>query len=100
MQNIVEFIVSSSQQREYVIDQLISKDSGYGIIAARTGLGKTNLTLNLALCLANGMDFLGLTTKRSKVAYFAFEGGEDNLKDRCLKIITRTPTPQDDWLQI
>lgn len=103
IQSFKEFILSSPPQRDYLIDQLIGSDSGYGIIAGRTGLGKTNLILNLGYWLALGEPFFGLSTKRSKVCYLPFEGSDENLKERCEKILFRGPNydiPEDDWYQI
>lgn len=99
MEDIVDFILDSPQQRDYVIDQLISSDSGYGLIGGRTGLGKTNLLLNLGACLSLGLPFFGLPTKKSRVAYLGFEGGDDNLRERGIKILCRTSFPEPGWFQ-
>lgn len=93
-QDILDFINAPDKKHDYLIDQLISADSGYGIVCGRTGWGKTNLLLNLGAKLAVGEPFLNLQTKRQRVLYLGFEGGEGNLKDRCTKIVHRTfPEP-------
>ena len=101
-ENILEFITKSSTEKDYIIDQLIRKDSGYGIIAGRTGLGKTNMLLNLSMWLAMGEPFFELNTKKSRVLYLGFEGGRENLQDRYTKLILRRtgPVPEGEWLQV
>ena len=99
-QDILDFLKNDySQKKDYIIDQLISHD-GYGIIAGRTGLGKTNLLLNLSIWLAKGYLFFIYPLKRLKVGYFAFEGGEANIQDRYKKICTREGAPEAGWLDI
>jgi RecA-family ATPase len=79
-QDFTEFIFKEIPNKDFIIDQLISSDSnGYGVIAGRTGLGKTNMGLNLGFCLSLGKPFFGLATKKSRVIYLGFEGGESNL---------------------
>ena len=62
-EDIMDFISKKRPQRDYIIDQLISSGSGYGLAAGRTGLGKTNMLLNLGFWLALGLPFFGLPTK-------------------------------------
>ena len=73
---LLEFMERDFSETEYIIEQLMRPDSGYGIIAGRTGLGKTNLMLNLSFWLALGKPFFGLNVRESKVCYFAFEGAK------------------------
>ena len=99
-QDILDFLKNDySKKKDYVIDQLISTD-GYGIIAGRTSLGKTNLLLNLSVWIAKGYLFFTYTLKKIKVGYFAFEGGEPNIQDRYQKIITREGEPEAGWLDV
>lgn len=98
--DILDFMEHDSSKTEYIIEQLIRPDSGYGIIAARTGLGKTNMILNLSFWLALGKTFFSLNLRKSKVCYFAFEGGEDNLRDRYMRLILREGVPVSGWLQV
>lgn len=97
---LLDFMECDTSKTEYIVEQLMRPDSGYGIIAARTGLGKTNLMLNLSFWLALGNPFFKLDVRKSKVCYFAFEGGEDNLRDRYLRLIVREPYPELGWLQV
>ena len=95
-----DFLSKPHNPKKYIIDQLISTDSGFGLVAGRTGLGKTNLLLNLSCMLSTGSDFFGLATKKCRVGYFTFEGGEDNLKDRYFRILKRGYVPDPDYLQV
>lgn len=96
----MRFISSSNPKKDYIIDQLISLGSGYGLVAGRTGLGKTNMLLNLGFQLALGLPFFGLPIKKSRVGYFTFEGDEDNLKNRASRIVMRGLVPEENWFQI
>jgi len=99
--DVSDFIVSNAEEKEYLIDQLIRCDSGYALVVGKTGLGKTNLALTMADCLARGTPFFGLKTKQAKVLYLAFEGGEENLRDRLTKIILRQAGfPDPDYFHI
>ena len=98
--DIMEFLGEKRQERAYTIDQLFSQGSGYGLLAGRTGLGKTNMLLNLGFWLATGTPFFDLATKKCKVGYFTFEGSEDNLRERSYKILMRGFVPDEGWLQV
>lgn len=56
----------------YVIDQLILEDT-ITILGAGSNQGKTLLSVYLMLCLSEGKEFFGLTTKQMNVAYFDLE---------------------------
>jgi archaellum biogenesis ATPase FlaH len=45
-------------------------------IIGESGIGKSTLTLQAGLCVANGVDFLGLPTEKGKVVFLS---GEDSL---------------------
>jgi AAA domain len=96
--DIQDFLDEKTPYREFTIDRVISND-GYGVVAGKTGIGKTNFLLNMAFCIAMGTPFLKLKTTKRKVLYLSFEGGEDNLKDRIMKIMLRGQ-PDKDWLHI
>jgi hypothetical protein len=100
MEDVMEFIASQTPNKDYVIDQLISLGSGYGLAVGRTSLGKTNLLLNLGFHLALGIPFLGMPTKKSRVGYFGFEGDEDNLRNRASRIVMRGLIPDKGWFQV
>jgi flagellar biosynthesis GTPase FlhF len=73
--------------RPFRIDQLASGQPGeYLMMSGRTGIGKTNMALYLAYCLATGTEFFGHKCRKTKVAYLAFEGSIANYKERISKI--------------
>lgn len=96
--DVQEFLDEKIPYREFTIDRVISND-GYGVVAGKTGIGKTNFLLNMAFSISMGTPFLFLKTTKRKVLYLSFEGGEDNLKDRIMKIMLRGQ-PEPGWLHI
>lgn len=82
--------------RPFIIDQLASGQPGeYLMMSGRTGIGKTNLALYLAYCLATGTEFYGHKCRQTKVAYLAFEGGIANYQDRIAKIEKLFPSVEE-----
>ena len=79
--------IAKRKPRRHVIQEILPAKKGeYIAIAGRTGIGKTNLALHLAFCLATGTPFFGYECRRFKVAFLAFEGDDTNIKDRYDKI--------------
>lgn len=70
----------------------------YMMVAGRGGIGKTNLVMYLAFCIATGQLFYGLNVQQSKVGYLAFEGGESQLLGRMQKIAENFPDVGDNLL--
>ncbi len=82
--------------RPFIIDQIASGQPGeYLMMSGRTGIGKTNLALCLAYCLATGTEFYGHKCRQTKVAYLAFEGGIANYQDRIAKIEKLFPSVEE-----
>jgi hypothetical protein len=74
------------------VDQILPQEPGEGaLIAGRTGIGKTNLGLYMAFCLASGTQFYAFDCEKTEVAFFAFEGGKSNFYDRIAKIRKNFP---------
>jgi hypothetical protein len=70
-----------------LIQEILPDQPGeYGITAGRTGIGKTNLSLYLAFCLATGSPFFGLKCEKVIVNFMAFEGDPSNMAQRYLKL--------------
>jgi len=68
-------------------DGAILPIDGKGFVAGSTGIGKTNLLLRLARCLAEGSPFLGLPVPEPRrVLYLALEGSRRGLRKRLRKI--------------
>jgi hypothetical protein len=57
-----------------LVDELIPENS-VDILAGDSGLGKTPLLMQLGLCVANGIPFLGQATRRGVVIYVDYENG-------------------------
>ncbi len=80
-------MIEAMKQDPQIIQDLLPDEQGsYGVIAGRTGIGKTNLVLHLAHCLATGTPFFNLGCQEVDVAVVAFEGDQKNLLDRLNKI--------------
>lgn len=80
-------IVENEKSYPSFIDQILPAEPGEGIlVAGRTGIGKTNLCMYMAYCLASGKPFYGFKCEKTCVAYFAFEGGKTNYLERNNKI--------------
>lgn len=69
-----------------LVEELIPAQSGFVLLGGRTGIGKTNLVLQLAFSVATGVDFLGLHTRRADVGYLGFEGAPNKMADRLEKL--------------
>jgi hypothetical protein len=67
---------------DLIQDLLPDSSSAYMLICGRSGIGKTNLALNLLYCLASGIPFLSHKTKQCEVGYLSMEGSD-------LKILNR-----------
>jgi hypothetical protein len=57
---------------EWLVDGLLP-ESGFSLLVAKPKVGKTTLARNLALCVAQGRDFLGRETQQGPVIYLALE---------------------------
>ena len=65
-----------------------------------TRLGKTNLLLRMAVCLATEEDLLGLKVKKSRVAYYSLELTEGEIKPRLLKLVQHFPGGENGMLRL
>src|SRR5262249_12811745 len=75
-----EFLKKEQEPIQWQVDNLIKK-GGMSLIAGKPKTGKTTLCRQLALAIARGESFLGRTTQKGKVIYFAFEEQEQNVQD-------------------
>jgi hypothetical protein len=78
--------VRSRPQVPDLVEELIPAKSGLILLGGRTGIGKTNLVLQLAFSVATGVEFLGLGTRKADVGYLGFEGAPDKMADRLEKL--------------
>src|SRR5215472_11821864 len=73
-ESLDSFCASESKQ-PWVVEGLISKGS-VNITVGDSGLGKSPLLYQLALCIAAGIPWLGSPTTRGTVVYFDLENSE------------------------
>lgn len=105
MKDYSEFIVDAYEKQankpRFIINQLLPNSaSDIGIIAGRWWLGKTNLCLELAFCIATGEPFFGLQVQQTPVAFLDFEGNPMNISERLLKVSQRHSTPPNGYFNI
>lgn len=67
----------------YLVENFVVRPSA-GVLASPKKRGKSWMVLQLAQCVAQGTDFLGLKTQQGAVVYLALEDGERRLKQRLL----------------
>ena len=69
-----------------LVEELIPAKSGLVLLGGRTGIGKTNLVLQLAFSVATGVEFLGMRAHHTDVGYLGFEGAPDKMANRLEKL--------------
>ena len=69
---------------KYVVDGLFA--NGLNIIASPPKFGKSWMMMDLALSVASGTDFLGMSVEQTGVIYMALEDGDSRLKSRSEKV--------------
>ena len=69
---------------KFLIDQMLVKP-GLGVLGGKKKTGKSYLASDSAISVAQGKPFLGFTTIKAKVVYFALEDGERRTKQRLLQ---------------
>lgn len=68
-----------SVEVEWLIEDLLA-DQTYGLFTGSTGVGKTQLIIQLGLSLAKGVPWLGYKTKKSRVLHSSLEMGANELQ--------------------
>lgn len=71
---------------DIIKDLLPNSTTAYMLICGRSGIGKTNLALYLAFCIATGREFFSLETMQKRVGYLSFEGGKSQIAKRFAKL--------------
>jgi hypothetical protein len=74
-------IMAEERPTDFVIEGLV-RIGGSTILVGEPKLGKSQMSLDIALAVARGETFCGLATKRGRVIYYALEDGEDIVRDR------------------
>lgn len=66
---------------------------GLSVVASQPKIGKSWLSLDLAICVANGQDFLGNKTEQGDSLYLALEDSYHRLKSRLNLILDNKKAP-------
>ena len=84
--HVLEKLKNEPQSDDIVKDLLPHSTTAYMLMCGRSGIGKTNLTLYMAFCIATGRKFFSLETKQKTVGYLSFEGGQHQIARRFEKL--------------
>ena len=74
-------IMAEERPTDFVIEGLV-RIGGTTLLIGDPKLGKSQMSLDMALAVARGETFCGLATKKGRVIYYALEDGEDIVRDR------------------
>ena len=91
----LDSLCESYARKQFVLDGLIARGS-LNIAAGDSGLGKSPLFYQLALCVAAGIPWLGMPTTKGTVLYVDFENGElqsQGLRDSLLRHLEQRDCP-------
>ncbi len=69
----------------FLIDGLIAERS-LGLVVGESGLGKSPLMYQIALCAAAGIPFLGAAVQQARVLYLDFENGYRDVNEMIAKL--------------
>ena len=83
---VIEDLKKEPQSDDIIKDLLPESTSAYMLICGRSGIGKTNLVLYLAYCIATGSRFFSMETKKSTIGYLSFEGSQKQIANRFEKL--------------
>ena len=83
---VIEDLKKEPPTDDIIKDLLPNSTTAYMLICGRSGIGKTNLVLYLAFCIATGRKFFSLETKQKVVGYLSFEGGQHQIAKRFDKL--------------
>ena len=74
-------IMAEERPTDFVIEGLV-RIGGTTLLIGEPKLGKSQMSLDIALAVARGEAFCGLATKKGRVIYYTLEDGEDIVRDR------------------
>lgn len=80
---------------DIIQDLLPNASTEYLLLCGRAGIGKTNIVLHLAFCLAIGKPWFSHKTKQCRVGYLGFEGAPRKLLARFDKLQNSYGDPGD-----
>jgi len=79
--------LDKTPEAPFIIDQLLPDNrQAFSIICGRPEIGKTNLALYLAFCLALGKPFFSFKTEQKKTGYLFMESGTFQIGTRVRKL--------------
>ena len=81
-----EYVMAQPPTDDLIHDVLPNSPSDYMIMCGCSGIGKTNLALDMAFCLATGHPWFSFKVKRCRVGYLGFEGAPKKLLVRLEKL--------------
>jgi hypothetical protein len=74
-------IMAEERPTDFVLEGLV-RVGGTTLLIGEPKLGKSQMSLDIALAVARGETFCGLATKKGRVIYYSLEDGEDIVRDR------------------
>lgn len=91
MESAVELEERDVAPPDYVVPGLLA--NGLNIIASPPKFGKSWMMMDLAVSVATGTDFVGMSVEQTGVIYMALEDGDSRIKDRMRKVSGSRPRP-------
>jgi RecA-family ATPase len=86
--NFLDILTNPQPPTEFFVDQIMP-ESVVTLLGAHGGVGKTTLSLYLAICIAAGKPFLGLKTKQAKTLFYSAEDDSDQLRRQMERAVRR-----------
>jgi hypothetical protein len=83
---VLEDLKKEPPSNDIIKDLLPSSTAAYMLICGRSGIGKSNLSLYLAFCIATGTKFFSMETYQQKVGYLSMEGSQRQIANRFEKL--------------
>jgi hypothetical protein len=96
----LDTLCAEEARKEFIIEGLLAAGS-VSILVGDSGIGKSPLSYQLALCVASGVPFLGMRTSAGRVVYMDCENGALNaraLRDS-LSHYLHLPQPPENFYQ-
>lgn len=75
-----------------IVENLLHQ--GFSVLAGAPKIGKSWISIDLAISVATGQTFLGFATNKSSCIYLALEDSPNRLQDRLNKILNGKPAPE------
>lgn len=79
-------LLKERKEQEFLVDGFLPQPL-LGLLCGDGGVGKTHLAMQLAVSVSEGVDFLGLKTRKSRVLYVSADDWQNHLAEACQRII-------------